>query len=411
MLRHSRSQHPVGHGGFHTGIVDMGGSPFHYVYDCGSVARIALKNAIEQYVDRLDGDAIDVLFLSHLDADHVSGLDQLLACVKAKTAVLPYLTPAARLILVARAAADQSLSTSLVSLWADPTAWLTARGIDSVVYMTAAEPPQTWEPIDRDILPTDIEPGEFREPPNLELDSVIGDEDESLKRPAKRYDSKVNVIPCSHPLRLRPSGGGRVINWQFVTHVHPEGAKEADFQNRVRRECPEVLGRGFEISFEKLLRTLQNPASRDRLASCYTAIRSNRNLTTLSLYSGLLQKNVVTEFRSSHGPWITNRHEHRVGWLGTGDANLKTTTRRKAFLSHFNSLSEYTFTFALPHHGSARNFNTELLNCGVLMSVSAGDRDPYGHPHTSVVNAVHPWPLHVTTEKPSSELCESCQIV
>lgn len=50
-LRVSRTQWAVGHGFFHSGIIEAGGKPFVYVYDCG--ARLVNQKAglLDQEID------------------------------------------------------------------------------------------------------------------------------------------------------------------------------------------------------------------------------------------------------------------------------------------------------------------------------------------------------------------------
>lgn len=135
-LKHTRHQLPVGQGFFHAGTVSIGASTFNYVYDCGSEYPEPLKRAITNYIDELSGDTINALFVSHLDYDHVSGLDQLLLFSKADVAVLPYLSPASRLIMVAKATDRGSLDSTYLNLLCDPTGWLVSRGVQQVIYVT-----------------------------------------------------------------------------------------------------------------------------------------------------------------------------------------------------------------------------------------------------------------------------------
>src|SRR5579871_5967577 len=85
-LTHERVQHPVGQGFFHTAKLEVGGTHFEYVYDCGAVHNAPLTDEVRVYADR-SPDGIDVLFVSHLDKDHVSGLDNLLPLIRADTVV------------------------------------------------------------------------------------------------------------------------------------------------------------------------------------------------------------------------------------------------------------------------------------------------------------------------------------
>ena len=81
------NQHPVGQGGFFTGSLDVGATPFRWAYDCGSNQLDPLVQEIASVAAQGD---LDVLFLSHLDSDHVSGIDVLLSQCRVGEVVLPY---------------------------------------------------------------------------------------------------------------------------------------------------------------------------------------------------------------------------------------------------------------------------------------------------------------------------------
>ena len=74
---------------------------FTVVYDCGTSPFIAgnnqsLNKEIKYFKDGPDcfprnNEEIDLLFISHLDYDHVSGLKRLLTEFKVKNIILPYI--------------------------------------------------------------------------------------------------------------------------------------------------------------------------------------------------------------------------------------------------------------------------------------------------------------------------------
>ena len=112
ILKHSRKQHAIGQGFFHSGVVAIEDNVFNYVYDCGSDYAEPINAAVTSYIDNLQQDFIDALFVSHLHFDHVSGLDRLLVSVRAKRVFLPYLSPHSRLLLVAAALDRDQLDLS-----------------------------------------------------------------------------------------------------------------------------------------------------------------------------------------------------------------------------------------------------------------------------------------------------------
>ncbi len=108
-----RTQHSVGHGGFHTGSIttteisaphtmsafDRPTGVFHYVYDCGSEQSEAFNAELSLFREQ-SGGATGILFVSHLHADHINGIDRLQAMAPARKAVVPYLDDIERLLFV-----------------------------------------------------------------------------------------------------------------------------------------------------------------------------------------------------------------------------------------------------------------------------------------------------------------------
>jgi len=93
----TRCQFAVGHGGFHASSIkvlcDLTGQATRdnltkpaglntlldlaYVYDCGSEHPGAFAKALKVYRETI-AERLEILFVSHLHADHINGLDRLL---------------------------------------------------------------------------------------------------------------------------------------------------------------------------------------------------------------------------------------------------------------------------------------------------------------------------------------------
>ncbi|WP_162713499.1 MBL fold metallo-hydrolase [Brucella intermedia] len=82
ILDNERRQHPVGQGFFHSGfILEDREIRLSYVYDCGSMA--AYKGERDREIDSFHRQAanlktLDLLYLSHVHADHINGVEKLL---------------------------------------------------------------------------------------------------------------------------------------------------------------------------------------------------------------------------------------------------------------------------------------------------------------------------------------------
>lgn len=92
-----RTFHPVGQGAFYTEVfLDQKGGQV-VVYDCGTetgnkALQIPLDNQIDLFKNSfVRNQQIDILFISHFHADHINGIDRLLANVKVKATIIPML--------------------------------------------------------------------------------------------------------------------------------------------------------------------------------------------------------------------------------------------------------------------------------------------------------------------------------
>jgi hypothetical protein len=102
--------HPVGQGLFYSGEVYVDAlykteAHFHFVMDCGSLNRNNIKDEVTLYRETPPGkkNIIDLLIISHFDADHVNYIGSLLKDKKVKTIVAPFLNFTERLFLLLQA--------------------------------------------------------------------------------------------------------------------------------------------------------------------------------------------------------------------------------------------------------------------------------------------------------------------
>lgn len=85
---------PVGQGLFYTGFIRRKNqSVFSMVYDCGSTSKLQIEREVANWNDEMlanGKDEIDLLVISHFDADHIKGLRELLIDKKVSSLVVPY---------------------------------------------------------------------------------------------------------------------------------------------------------------------------------------------------------------------------------------------------------------------------------------------------------------------------------
>jgi hypothetical protein len=146
------------------------------------------------------------------------------------------------------------------------------------------------------------------------------------------------------------------------------------------------------------------------LAAAYEAV-ANLNVTSLCLFSGPYQPPGAASWSADLGALFWREfHVDRIGWFGTGDADLQKPARLAAFLAHFAGYLTAARTLLLPHHGSERNFDPGLL-AGLNPELTIAAADTYGkwrHPGSRVVQAVcaRGKPLWVVTSSRCSAVRE-----
>ena len=411
LIGHQRIQHPVGQGFFHSGQLALARGAkadrvLHFVYDCGSTQRYrsARTAAVRKYLDETSRTKIDLLFVSHVHFDHVSGMEELLDAnkgAKVDTIILPLIDTVHRLIVYARAMAqDPSTATSFYQDFiVDPASALASRfQPNQILFVTrGGDDPETG--VD-DVLPAPDRPPTDPEGAIWTLvgRGKRGDISGSYSGAPGVGKTKVFTIPDT--LGLSAAGhsarsgqqSARVRAWLFKTYVDPDVVRgRAAFLRELRRQ--------LHLTAAKLNTLISNVASlkdlvvhkRLELAKSYEAVTSDLNVTSLSLYSG-------PTLREAGDVWVAGRDDvvqvggapSRSGWLGTGDAQLKKQTARRAFLKHYAANLSLVSTLTLPHHGSEDNFHVHIMKSlrPRLCVASADTQNSWRHPATSVVQAV-----------------------
>lgn len=392
-LRVVRVQWPVGQGCFATGSIETPGGTIHYVYDCGARNVSNLEPIIAAYARRVPH--IDALFVSHLDGDHVDGLDTLLARLDVTTVYLPYLSLSQRLMTVAEAeAGDRRLTGSLIQAQFEPAAWFGSRGVQRVVFVRNGDEPGPSS----EGPPEDPRPG-----PHDEKSSAWLLEKSRTRPLSVGGGGAAAVLEMEVDAHIAVVSGGYPINWilkPYVPRVSDDRVHQ--FEKKLLQVLDQLPGTPIDLASIKIL--LKTQEGRTKLRRCYEAILTDgsgkkHNMVSMSLYSGPAAKvgswQIDTRFERLWG-WRTTTTE-APGWIGTGDAKLNAKKRRAKWRSYYRDELGLTRTLLLPHHGSKANFHNELLRPPLHICIAAADErdDGYRHPSPEVVEAIDDAGLHL----------------
>jgi len=376
-------QRPVGQGGLCEGRLYLRTkaakalSALVWLYDCGSNQEPALHREIAKV-----NAEIDVLFISHVHSDHVSGIEHLLKNKTVRQIVLPYLEPDTRLMLLAQAEMRDELTASYQAFLADPLSWVRSRSEGATIIYVDGDDGEG------DIAETPAPPfpedgGAAAEEP-LELAWIHSAHDKS--------DSGIEVVGQGALLAVR--SGAMQLNWVFATHVHkPSQGKREAFKKALHKTFP-------GMSDAKIKTAAHTKAGLKKLRTCYDALWKDHNLVSLSLYAGptQVQPDMDGLIRAAEAfePLWWPLHEfgwdpfcegdRTWGWISTGDADLSGPRRRNAFLKSYQSYLPHVTVLLAPHHGSRHNWSEELLKAMPNLRVGIAPVGPndYGHPHHAV---------------------------
>lgn len=386
----SRRQLPIGQGCFHTARVGFGEKDnrpsLNYIYDCGSTDRAALKEAVQVFATSTD--QIAALFVSHLDDDHVCGLDQLLATVPVQSVYIPYVDQALILIELLEAERNGAVSASLIEAMIEPETWFGRRGVRRVVRVLPGGSASPDLPITEGPMPDGgvIHLKEWPAPP----------------RPIKpRIDgSRAALLQMEVGASLLMFSGPQMLDWILHPYVDPAPNERRDAFKRAVRSALGLLPRE-RLSSSRISDAMRDVQQRRALKRCYEEITPSgaswaHNRVSMSLYAVPSGRRSVlaqqTRYVSCDHTWPIFRsfHNNALGWIGTGDAMLSRDSIRRPWRAAYNAFESQIGTLLLPHHGSRHNFHEEILDFpGLNLCVaSAGNPSPYGHPNRAVVDQI-----------------------
>jgi hypothetical protein len=412
----SRNQFPVGHGGFHAGRIRAvtwlrSFPPLHrstleqksfldlvYVFDCGSEHPDAFTRSLQKYRSNYP-DHLDFLFLSHIHADHINGVDRLLGYTVPRVLVLPYLDLEDVAAIALSDYQEGRFSASYREYLRDPGAWWRGRGVETIIFIQpggddgiAPVAPTPDQPIEGEGIPT-VREGEIEQPdarlaPILQKPQGPIEPGLTLADPNSRALPKSNVLAGSGSVfrlewRYEDKDAWRSADWFLVPYVNPvQQANRAAFRKALLEYLQLSLPTPEEFR-ARLLEELSSTEQAKALVDIYSEnFGSNHNAVSLSLYSGPghSEQSYRNRERAWHfwesSPNFALHHTHLNGqtpggWLSTGDAMLKEKKRRLPWHQFFSRYEQTIGILTLPHHGSIHNFHEDVINWSRLHLVLA----------------------------------------
>lgn len=401
IICHHRYQLPVGQGGFHVGTIKkldrdkalwrtsltgdaISDADFLYVYDCGSDPKKGVVREIKSVLNRRPSRRLDMLFISHFDRDHICGVPDLLnkrTGLFVDTVVMPYLDDIDRIIAFARCAdisGDPSSERFYQNLIVDPVGTIRQFNPRQILLIP---PSDEDDRIGRVEFPLLDPPSSASDASRWSMTDSISEE-MSPRSVSRTSDGAILVERPMFTIQLEGQGG-----WRLKPHV-----KRASRANRdAFCAAVEVLLRWPRGSFyEKVQqnreRRLLVTKHRTEISRAYSWAFGEKNETSLSLYSGPVNpRKAGSIYRNMSQCPIS-----RIGWLGTGDANLTDPKTVNDLKSHYRDELDWIMTFVLPHHGSAHNYDpaNPIVDAELWIAAAAPTRPSWKHPAPEIVKKI-----------------------
>lgn len=381
---------------------------FTIVYDCGTSPFIAgnnqsLNNEINHFRDRPhnfppNNNEIELLFISHLDYDHVSGLKRLLAEFQVKNIILPYIAKKTRQFFLTSISDNNDPDNNLtfdeyISFIESPNQFISqySGGTKQFYIKSNGKNEIEYQGYDiNDNLSDNVYP---RGTPNIDTEELIG---------------QPNVFIYENDLQFFIKR-----NWEFTTFAKSVSEPAINkLHDCLKKMLNKKVTDDFTLDDLKSIVTTNRKEAHKSYTDCISDINSHG----LVLLHGPIRfehlcGNIYSNCELSHFQNDYNYHRHHydehhfnnrnramLGTLLFGDTSINPSNNPIDFPQAFKDKIVNVHVVQVPHHGSSKNwdFTTfEALNIGanvnrwgncVVAVCNFGYGNKFGHPSHQVLN-------------------------
>lgn len=334
-----RTFHPIGQGAFYS----ERHSNYNIVYDCGNWKRTKLSSMVVQQSFHTN-ESIDILFISHFDADHVNKVSILKShCRRIHNVVLPLL--------------HENEKNLLMSFYLS---------LGKTEAVNIISNPQSFFGDETNLI--------FVDPSDNVEGNIQEFNIENFKRP---NNGKIFSISSNTQIF------SRAANWFFLPFNYSYINRNIELQQL-------FIANGLDIDL------FQNDLNyailhRSKIKKIYNSITGQINQNSMMVYSGPVGNN-FTDIKSYHYRWHYWDQTYRSGCVYSGDSDFNIVNIRVVFQRFWDKVG----TVQIPHHGDIKCFNTNFLDGRMYFCpISVGTKNTYGHPSTIVrssilANSSHP---------------------
>ena len=408
MMKSKFSFFKAGQGSFYGGrILDLNTNKvFTIVYDCGTTNFISgntasLNNEITRFKNfhqfpYSNNNDIDLLFISHLDFDHVSGLKRLLTEFNVKRIILPYISKEDRQFFLVSLPEDNPTDDSnlILSDYTDfidsPDNFINSNSENTnIFYINSEEGKIEYQGYENENQSEDIYVR------GTTLDKNDFDELKSTNTSVSLYKNNLQFFIQK--------------KWEFTTYVKDVNSIAINNLHNCLKKL--VNNNNGKLNFNDLKSIVTN--NRKKAHSCYTKNIGDINSHGLVLLHGPIRFhhlfcNVNSDCelnnKGHNFPHYYNSHHHykqrKTTMLGTllfGDTSIKPSNNPVNFPQIFKDKLKNTHIVQVPHHGSSKNWdytefkklkigNSIYWNHKIIAVCNFGYGNKYGHPSNNVLS-------------------------
>ena len=338
---------PVGQGAFY---VEKFKNGKNIVYDCGSISnRKKIPKLIEKYFGK--NEAIEALFISHLDKDHMNGVEELLKQCEVKRICFPLITEEMKLALKIKVMIEEAMGNSYSKFMKE----------------FVEDPEAAIKKIKEDIKIKLIEIL-----PNDEENNKKNDNEDTKNQKIKRIKKKSGEDIAEEIEGLEHSCNEN--KWELIPYNFKQETRINEFEKKLEKEF------GKKISLKEVEKIWkENEDNREKIKKVYESLKGDLNTNSMTLFSGVRQVGKQMQYDSSYV---------KVGCLYTGDYEAKGKNKWKTLEEAYTEYWKWIGMIQVPHHGSIRNCNDALISKKAIYFLSAGEKNTYKHPSQNVVRGI-----------------------
>lgn len=400
---------PAGQGGFYTGCFRkrdrvISSTNFNFVYDCGAIFdKSYLQEQIKEYKPHLLNNKLNILFLSHLDNDHINGVVELLdGNIECERIYLPYLTPIDRLFLAIKHVISDNGGEDFefFDYLGSPHQYLLDKNLNikQIIYI-AGNTEGDFENSEKEIKP--ITPDESGS------EFTVIDNLEDFYSPSGFSEADDLINSNSTKIVLKKGNKTITINrfWEFyLFYQKNQNICNANFKNKIL-ELFNIEIEDNQITQNQLKTILKDVNKLKVFKGWFNKPKGSINTSGLIVQHKPINYSRATLTKKSNSnqnlqhffkrkecllgerKYFTQNTDNKWGVsLLTGDIGLKQIENITYIQDHL----EKVLIFQVPHHGSSTLWNAQSLqklNYKGMTSaiINFGYGNSYGHPKPEVL--------------------------